>query len=160
MKYIISLFIFFYISQIGLSQKLENGLYIGEKQGILVKEYGIIYVADSLLYLETYVRWQGQWMPTNRRGHSPYQPEKLVLEDSQYLNDFATIYRNKNNWICKVKKTFTGKVKIKLIPVKELPENYKKIRTEAIRFSNPESKKYEEIESVEFLYWIENLKQI
>ena len=60
MKYIISLFIFFYISQIGLSQKLENGLYIGEKQGILVKEYGIIYVADSSLYLETYVRWQGQ----------------------------------------------------------------------------------------------------
>ena len=86
----------------------------------------------------------------------------MILKDSAMeekmitKNDYARIYNRKNEWICKVKKTFTGKLKFKLNQVNALPEKYNEIRKQAIDFTNSGNAQYNKIESLEFNNWINN----
>ena len=152
----IFLFLSVLISQSIYGQDSSDKLYIGCQSGIFVKKYCIAYISDSTAYLETYVKWQGVWIPTNIRENKPYQPEKLILGKDAYKNDYAQIYNRKNKWICKVKKTFTGKLTFTLNQVNTLPEQYNEIRKRAIDLTNSGNAPYNKIESLEFNNWINN----
>ena len=119
------------------SGKIENGIYVGIKKGILANRYGIMTVKDSLVYLEAYVRWQGQWMPINSHSNNPYKPEELKysIAENYYLSEYSEVRKSGKKIKAKLSKTFTGKTLIRFEIVDSLSSELHRIRNESLLFT-------------------------
>lgn len=113
---------------------IEEGLYYGVSNH-LIKRYTIIKVEKSIAFIESYVPWQGEWIPVNSNTGKYYEPIKLNLENLIYKNENITFIHNKNKYSVKMQKTFAGKFKMNVEKIKELDKKANLIRNEALLFS-------------------------
>ena len=135
--FIILLTFIFGFTESDSSSKIENGIYVGIKKGILANIYGIMTVRDSLVYLEAYVPWQGQWMPINSHSINPYRPEELKYSraDKYYLSEYSKVSKSGNKIKAKLSKTFTGKTLIRFEKVDSLSSELHRIRNKSLLFT-------------------------
>ena len=113
---------------------IEDGLYYGFRKNI-VHKCVIVKVENSKAYIESYVLWQGVWMPSSFSKDKYYEPTILNSDKNIFKNDKIIFANYNNKYKIKLTKTFIGNIKMKLEKVKELEERTNSIRNEALLFS-------------------------
>ena len=150
---LIFIFIIVFSTEYSLAQNIENGFYVGTKRVLFGKTHSILFVSDSVAFLENYMIWQGQMLAINRRDPKGYQPEKLTLVNEVYKNQFSEVRLKNENLLSIQIKTFAGKFKTtNYKKIDFLPESILQIRKEAYLFEGLED--LENIESVEYKNWV------
>jgi hypothetical protein len=114
--------------------KIEYGIYDGFSKDIVHKST-IIKVENSVAYIESYILWQGVWMPSTFSKGKYYEPIKLTSENNIFKNETMTFINNGKKYKLKCRKTFIGKLKMNLEMVNELDSKTNSIRNEALLFS-------------------------
>ncbi len=131
----ITLLIFsFCILNISLEQKIENGLYISFKGGIIPK-YTILTVEQNTSQLEVFTRWQGAWLPAIGAWDDSYLPQLLMRNESGTLSNENVIIQYNKDIKGLVKNSFVGRIKFKFKKVETLPEKYTEIRQKGLEFT-------------------------
>ena len=131
---LISLLFFICLLNTALEQKIENGLYISFKGGIIPK-YAILTVEQDTSKLEIFTRWQGEWLPAIGAWDDSYQPQILIQNESGTLRNENVIIQKKNLIKGLVKNSFAGRIKFKFQMVETLPEEFQEIRKKGLEFS-------------------------
>ena len=113
---------------------IEDGLYYGVSSHF-VKRHTIIKVEKSIAFIESYVHWQGEWVPVNSNSGKYFEPIKLSLDNLIYKKENITFVYNGKKHTVYMQKTFAGKFKMNVDKIKELDEKTNVIRNEALLFS-------------------------
>ncbi len=112
---------------------IEPGLYIAKKGGVITK-YAILEVQGDSATFESFIMWQGQWVPAIGTWDENYTSQKLVIDSmGNYSNENVLIYSKKNFIKGKISNSTAGK-RFVFQKVDSLPESYKNIKLKSEEF--------------------------
>lgn len=137
MRLLFTFLIFFLGFNSTTAKAVENGKYISNIRGLILK-CALLTVQDDKAILEVFVRWQGVWIPAINYGKTDYyQVETLIKNEEGFVSNNTRI-KSKKKLIGVVRKSVLGKMKFHFQKVNEFPEAYLTIQQQAKAFVNKE----------------------